>query len=112
MTNKTDGERLERVEANLETLTKLVEGQTKAQETMNKTLQEIKEAQIVSATNNASKEYVDTKVHAVDMKLETKLEAAKKRTSLQTWVTGSLSAVFGAVLSLLIAYFITTVGRQ
>ena len=97
---KTDGERLERVETNLETIAKLVGEQ-------GGTLKEIRDAQILASATTASKEYVDTKISTVELKVE----SSKRKTSVQTWVTGTLSAVFGAILSLLLAYFMTTVGR-
>ena len=38
--------------------------------------------------------------------LELKIEAAKRKSAIQAWLTGSLSAVFGAVLAILVkAYF-------
>lgn len=38
--------------------------------------------------------------------LKSDLVSAKKRSALQTWLTGTLSAIFGAILAILIqAYF-------
>lgn len=37
--------------------------------------------------------------------LDNKIELAKKRTALQTWLTGTLSAIFGAVLAILVKSF-------
>jgi hypothetical protein len=38
--------------------------------------------------------------------LRGEIEQAKRRSALQTWVTGSLSAIFGAVMAILIqGYF-------
>lgn len=56
--------------------------------------------------------YVPRAEYEKDMKdMELKIERAKKRTSLQTWVTGSLSALFGAILMYLITFFITHIGK-
>lgn len=92
------------MEANLETLSTLVAEQ-------GKTLKEIRDAQLMNTATNASKEYVDTKVTSLEASFEVKLESAKRRTALQNWVTGSLSAVFGAVLALLVAFFISNIGK-
>lgn len=104
MATKTDGERLERVEANLETLTKLVE-------TQGKILVEIKENQLVTQATTASKDYVDTKVLNAQTAFTAEISAQKRKNALQVWVTGSLSAVFGAVLSLLVAFFIANISK-
>lgn len=37
--------------------------------------------------------------------LEAKIALAQKRTALQTWLTGTLSAIFGAVLATLVKSF-------
>lgn len=97
--NKTDGERLERMEANLETLTKLVEAQGEAQKETNALLQDMKLHQAKQSGTLATIQYVDSKVDSV-----------KKSTTTQRWVQNTLSAILGVVLSLLVAYFITHVG--
>jgi hypothetical protein len=104
---KTNGERLATMEANLENVLKTQVAQGKTQEKILGALQEIKENAIITAATSASKDYVDTKVDAIELRVD----GAKKRTATQAWVTGTLSAIIGAVISLLIAYFITTVGR-
>jgi hypothetical protein len=104
---KTNGERLATMEANLENVVKNQVAQGKTQDKILDAIQEIKENAIVTAATSASKEYVDTKVADIEIKVE----GAKKRTSTQARVTATLSAIIGAVISLLIAYFITTVGR-
>ena len=96
MANKTDGERLERVETNLENLNKLVEAQSV-------TLNEIKDAQILALATNASKEYVDNKIASVELKLEN----TKRKTAFQTTLTGVLSAAFGVVMTILIQSYLT-----
>lgn len=105
MTNKkTDGERLERVEANLENLTKLVE----AQGTL---LQDIKEAQLISAGVSATKEYVDAKVDNAHANFSVEIAKAKQRNTVTVWITGTLSAVFGAILMGLVSFWFTNMGQ-
>lgn len=50
--------------------------------------------------------------------LEAELEAlridikdSKKKNAFQVFITGSLAALFGSILTLLISYFIQTIGR-
>lgn len=43
--------------------------------------------------------------------LEKEIEVAKRKSSIQVWVTGTLSAAFGVVLALLITYFVSTIGK-
>ncbi len=100
MSAKTDGERLERVETSLENLEKLVTEQAR-------TLKEIRDNQMINSANSASKEYVDTRISSVEIKIE----SSKRKTSFQTWVTGTLSAVLGGILSLLVAFFIANIGK-
>lgn len=39
------------------------------------------------------------------------VEKLKTRNTIQTWVTGSLSAILGSVLTFLIMYFLTDIGK-
>jgi hypothetical protein len=43
--------------------------------------------------------------------LEEAVEGTKKRSATQIFITGSLAALFGSILTLLLSYFIQTVGR-
>lgn len=104
MTTKTDGERLERVEANLENLTKLVEAQGKL-------LQDIKEAQLISSGVSATKDYVDTKVESSQSALKIEIQKAKAKNTVTVWITATLSAVFGAVMMGLITFWIANSGK-
>ena len=84
MTNKSQEERL----AVLETKMDIV---IKQQEDTNEKLGQL-------VTTLATKAELD--------RLELKLENAKRKHNLQTWVTGTLSAIFGVVMTLLVkSYF-------
>lgn len=100
MSAKTDGERLERVEASLENLEKLVSSQEV-------TLKEIRDNQLLATGSSASKEYVDAKISAVEVTIEN----SRRRSTLLNWVIGGLSLIFGGTLSLLLAFFIANVGK-
>lgn len=99
---KTDGERLERVETNIETLTGLVQELTK-------TVRAIRDDQLVSSATSASKDYVDTKIEATKAAIALDVAAAKRKNTLLVWITGSLSALFGVVLTLLVSFFFNNI---
>lgn len=84
MTNKSQEERL----AVLETKMDIV---IKQQEDTNEKLGKL-------VTTLATKSELE--------RLAMELENAKKKHALQTWVTGTLSAVFGAVMTLLIKSYL------
>ena len=100
MSVKTDGERLERVEATLENLEKLVASQEI-------TLKQIRDNQLLATGSSASKEYVDAKISTVEMKIET----SKRRSALLNWIIGGLGLIFGSAISLLLAFFISNIGK-
>lgn len=43
--------------------------------------------------------------------LDRELANTKKKNSLQVWVTGSMSAIFGSILTFLLMFFLTNVGK-
>lgn len=45
-----------------------------------------------------------------DKELEVSINALRQKSTLQTWLTGSLSAVLGSVLTFLVVYFLTHTG--
>jgi hypothetical protein len=40
------------------------------------------------------------------------VEKLKNRNTVQTWVTGSLSAILGSVLTFLVLYFVTSISSK
>lgn len=46
-----------------------------------------------------------------DKELELKIDKLKQRSALQVWITGSLSAVLGSVLTFLVVYFLNNVAK-
>lgn len=83
MTNLTDGERLVAVETKLDIVLE--------------TLKKLDEKTESFSTNLVPR----TEYEEAIAKLETQIELAKKKTSMQTWVTGTLSAVLGIILTLI-----------
>lgn len=98
MTTKTDGERLERVETNLENLTTLVK------ET-NENVKSIQLAQQEARVSNVTRVEMESALTMV----RSEVKESRRKNSLQVWLTGSLSALFGSVLTLLIAFFISNI---
>lgn len=97
---KTDGERLERVEANLENLTQIVTAMSNDVKT------------IITEQNNARLSNVTRPELASEIAaIRIELESAKKKSAVQTWVTGSLSALFGVLLTLLLTFFFTNIEK-
>ena len=46
-----------------------------------------------------------------DKELEASLQTQKQKSSLQTWLTGSLSAILGSTMTFLLVYFLTNIKR-
>lgn len=46
-----------------------------------------------------------------DKELEASLQAQKQKSILQTWLTGSLSAILGSTMTFLLVYFLTNIKR-
>lgn len=46
-----------------------------------------------------------------DKELELKIDRLKQRSALQVWVTGSLSAILGSVLTFLVVFFLNNAGK-
>ena len=101
MTNtKTDGERLVKLEVKVENIEKLVTG-------MDSKLDSILKEQSDVRVNNVTRGELDAELK----RLEEAVEGTKKRSATQIFITGSLAALFGSILTLLLSYFIQTVGR-
>ena len=101
MTNtKTDGERLVKLEVKVENIEKLVTG-------MDSKLDDILKEQSDVRVNNVTRGELDAELK----RLEEAVEGTKKRSATQIFITGSLAALFGSILTLLLSYFIQTVGR-
>lgn len=88
-TNYNDGERLVALETKMDTVLENLKAQTDKFDTMNSKLE-------ILLPTYATKEDV---------------EKLKARNTVQTWVTGSLSAILGSVLTFLVMYFVTTIGQ-
>lgn len=68
------------------------------------------DAQLVETKSDFEKQITEVKTE-MDGKIVTltnNLENAKKRSSMQSWLTGILGMVFGAVMALLIQAYFTT----
>ena len=101
MTNaKTDGERLVKLEVKVENIEKLVTG-------MDSKLDDIIKEQNDARMNNVTRGELDAELK----RLEEAVEGTKKRSATQIFITGSLAALFGSILTLLLSYFIQTIGR-
>ena len=101
MTNtKTDGERLVKLEVKVENIEKLVTG-------MDSKLDNIIKEQSDARMNNVTRAELDSEIK----RLEEAVEGSKKRSATQIFITGSLAALFGSILTLLLSYFIQTIGR-
>ena len=101
MTNtKTDGERLVKLEVKVENIEKLVTG-------MDSKLDSILKEQSDVRVNNVTRAELDSEIK----RLEEVVEGSKKRSATQIFITGSLAALFGSILTLLLSYFIQTIGR-
>lgn len=44
--------------------------------------------------------------------LKKEIEAAKRKSSLQVWITATLSAAFGVLLTLLLGYFVANISKD
>lgn len=98
MTNKTELERLVAVETNLDNLIKAVDRNT----------QDTKQAfeKINTKLEAMSQNYVNRADYDKDKEeLKSEIEAAKRKSGLQVWLTGTLSAVFGVVMTILVQAF-------
>lgn len=66
--------------------------------------------ELISAFKNMQAEqstYIQRAHHEADiLALENKIEQSKRRSAMQTWLTGTLAALFGVIMTILIqAYF-------
>lgn len=91
MTNKTELERLVAVETKIDMLLE-------------------SNRELISAFKNMQAEqstYIQRAQHEADiLALENKIEQSKRRSAMQTWLTGTLAALFGVIMTILIqAYF-------
>lgn len=90
MVKVNDGERMAVLETKMDALAKGQEKQSEKFDTLNSKLDEL----------------LPTYATKVD------IESLKKRNTLQTWLTGTFSAIFGSVLTFLVMYFVTTIGGR
>lgn len=88
MTKLTDGERLVKLETQVEAVLSGIEDLKKENKDFRDKLEPL----------------LPTYATQVD------LQELKKKSSLQVWLTGTLSAAFGSILTFLIIYFISNVG--
>lgn len=79
----------------------------KSVDKMMDTLQEMRDTQKVHEATLATTTYVDEKITDARERMDIKIESAKRRTRVQTWLTGTLSASFGALLAYLINFWLT-----
>jgi len=101
MTNtKTDGERLVKLEVKVENIEKLVTG-------IDGKLDSILKEQSDVRVNNVTRAELDNEIKV----LKLLFDESRKRNSTQVFITGSLAALFGSILTLLLSYFIQTIGR-
>lgn len=87
--NYTDGERLVKLETKMDTVLNNQETQTSKFDELNKKLIEL-------LPTYATKE---------------DLEGLKRKSSLQVWITGSLSAILGSIMTFLVMFFVTTISK-
>ena len=89
-----------KLEVKVENIEKLVTG-------MDSKLDNIIKEQSDVRMNNVTRGELDAELK----RLEEAVEGTKKRSATQIFITGSLAALFGSILTLLLSYFIQTVGR-
>ena len=89
-----------KLEVKVENIQKLVTG-------MDGKLDNIIKEQNDARMNNVTRGELDAELK----QLEEAVEVTKKRSATQIFITGSLAALFGSILTLLLSYFIQTVGR-
>jgi predicted outer membrane lipoprotein len=95
MSEKPEQERLAVLETKVDSLIKSVEGVTTKLDLLLPTF--VTQAQLTEKTSGLNGEITALKVELVN---------AKKRSNLQTWLTGTLSAAFGVFMTILIqGYF-------
>lgn len=64
--------------------------------------------QVVSDLKTNQGNYVPKEQYEIDLaKLEAKIERSKQRSGLQTWITSSLAALFGVIMTILIQSYLT-----
>ena len=101
MTNtKTDGERLVKLEVKVENIEKLVTG-------MDGKLDDIIKEQNDARMNNVTRGELDAELKRIGQTMA----SIKKRNGYQIAVTAVLSVVLTTCVTLLLTYFIQTIGR-
>jgi len=112
MTNtNTDGERLVKLEVKVENIEKLVTG-------IDSKLDSILKEQGDARLNNVTRGELDSELKRLEQAATTGMkdlglavEASKRRNAIQVFITGSLAALFGSILTLLVVFFIDNIGR-
>ena len=89
-----------KLEVKVENIEKLVTG-------MDSKLDSILKEQSDVRVNHVTRTELDSELKV----LRAMFEASQKRNSTQVFITGSLAALFGSILTLLLSYFIQTIGR-
>ena len=103
MTKLTNEERLAVVETKLDTVLSAIEKTNDKLDSLGKSLS-------TYATKQELSNAVAERTKQIQ-ELELSIIETKKRHSLSVWITGTLSAVFGVILTLLVTYFITNIGK-
>lgn len=104
----TNAERIMRLETNLTNLDRKVDDGFSR---LDNSLKEISTQIQLALPTLVTHDLMTSKVQELEEKileLKIELEKEKKANNLQTWVTGTLSAVFGVVLALLVQHYITS----
>lgn len=112
MTNtKTEGERLVKLEVKVENIEKVVTS-------MDTKLDDILKEQNNVRLKNVSRGELEAEIRRLELAFEaaskeTKqaIEDTKKRHSVSIWVTTTISSIVAIIITLLVTYFIQTIGR-
>lgn len=67
------------------------------------------------AGNFVTREIFELRMKELEVQLKSlniKLASVEKRKNIQTWLTGTLSAIFGSIMTFLTFYFFEHVGRK
>jgi uncharacterized protein YicC (UPF0701 family) len=112
MTNtKTEGERLVKLEVKVENIEKMV---TSMDTKLDNILQEQNNARIKTVSRQELEGEIRRLELAFEMSTkETKadIKETKRKNSFTVFITGSLAALFGSVMTLLLSYFIQNIGN-
>lgn len=102
MTQKIMEERMQRMET-------LFDGMRDDVSEMKNMMKEVHETQIRELALSASKSYVDQEVKKAKEDFEFKMSTEKRRGRLQNWLTGTLSAMSGVILTFLVTFWLNNI---